>query len=149
MNAYPVTIQAADLRRALDTGLISALMTSAATGYDVKAWDRMRYFYDTQAWLPKNVTLMNRAAFDQLDQPTQASVLRIAAAAEARGWWWSQDRTKWYKEQLAGHGMKVLPPSEALKTGLQQIGERLIAEWLMRASAEGLAVIEAYRKLTM
>jgi TRAP-type C4-dicarboxylate transport system substrate-binding protein len=149
VNAYPVTIQAADLRRALDTGLIGALMTSAATGYDVKAWDRMRYFYDTRAWLPKNVTLVNRAAFDQLDKPTQETLLRIAAAAEARGWWWSQDKTKWYTEQLAGHGMKVLPPSEALRTGLQQIGERLTGEWLMRASAEGRAVIDAYRKLTM
>ena len=124
-------------------------MTSSATGYDAKAWETMTYFYDAQAWLPKNITFMNKAAFDRLDKPTQESVLRIAAAAEARGWWWSQDRTKWYTEQLAGHGMKVSPPSEALRTGLQQIGERLIAEWLMRASAEGLAVIDAYRRLTM
>jgi hypothetical protein len=40
-------------------------MTSAATGYDVKVWDRMGYFYDTRAWIPKNVTLVNRAAFDR------------------------------------------------------------------------------------
>jgi TRAP-type C4-dicarboxylate transport system substrate-binding protein len=57
VNAHPVTIQAADLRRALATGLINALMTSAATGYDVKVWERMGYFYDTRAWIPKNVTL--------------------------------------------------------------------------------------------
>ena len=69
-------------------------MTSVATGYDSKAWDTMSYFYDTQAWLPKNVTFMNKAAFDQLDKPTQESLLRVAAAAEARGWWRSQDRTK-------------------------------------------------------
>jgi TRAP-type C4-dicarboxylate transport system substrate-binding protein len=149
VKAEPVLIEAADLRRAIDTGLISTLMTSAATGYDVKVWDTMRYFYDTRAWLPKNITVVNRAAFDQLDQPTQHSVLKVAAAAEARGWWWSQDKTKWYTEQLSGHGMRVLAPSEALKSGLQQIGERLTAEWLMRASAEGLTVIDAYRRLTM
>jgi TRAP-type transport system periplasmic protein len=51
--------------------------------------------------------------------------------------------------QLVAHGMKVLPPSRALKTGLQQIGERLTGEWLMGAGADGLAVIEAYRKQTM
>ena len=50
MNAEPIPIEAADLRRALDTGLTSMLMTSAATGYDVKVWDRMLYFYDTTAW---------------------------------------------------------------------------------------------------
>jgi TRAP-type C4-dicarboxylate transport system substrate-binding protein len=41
VNAHPVTIQATDLRRALATGLINALMTSAATGYHVKVWGRM------------------------------------------------------------------------------------------------------------
>ena len=149
VEAYPVTIQAADLRQALATGLINALMTSAATGYDVKVWERMGYFYDTRAWIPKNVTLVNKAAFDQLDKPMQEAVLRVAAAAEARGWWWSQDKTKWYTEQLAAHGMKVLPASVALKTGLQEIGERLTGEWLMRSGTDGLAIIDAYRRLTM
>jgi TRAP-type C4-dicarboxylate transport system substrate-binding protein len=74
---------------------------------------------------------------------------RVAATAEARGWWWSQDKAKWYTEQLAAHGMKVLPPGVALKTGLQEIGDRLTKEWLMRAGADGLAIIDAYRRLTM
>jgi len=149
VGAYPVTIQAADLRQALATGLINALMTSGATGYDAKVWESMSYFYDTQAWLPKNVTFVNKATFDQLDKPTQEAVLRVAAAAEARGWWRSQDKTKWYTEQLAAHGMKVLPPSRVLKAGLQQIGERLTGEWLMKAGAGGQAVVDAYRKQTM
>src|SRR5262249_41007282 len=68
VGAYPVTIQAADLSRALATGLINAFMTSGATGYDAKVWESMGYFYDTQAWLPKNVTVVNKAAFDALDQ---------------------------------------------------------------------------------
>ena len=148
VGAYPITIQAADLKQALATGLINAFMTSGATGYDVKAWESMGYFYDTQAWIPKNVTIVNRAAFGQLDKSTQETMLKVAAAAEARGWWRSQDKTKWYTEQLAAHGMKVLPPSRTLKTELQQIGERLTGEWLMRAGADGQAVIEAYRMRT-
>jgi TRAP-type C4-dicarboxylate transport system substrate-binding protein len=147
VGAYPVTIQAADLRQALATGLINAFMTSLATGYDSKAWETMSYFYDTQAWIPKNVTFVNKAAFDQLEKPIQESVLRVAAAAEARGWWRSQDRTKWYGEQLAARGMKVLPPSPALKAGLQQVGEQLTGEWLLKAGADGQAVIDAYKKL--
>jgi TRAP-type C4-dicarboxylate transport system substrate-binding protein len=149
VGAYPVTIQAADLQQALATGLINAFMTSVATGYDTKAWETMTYFYDAQAWIPKNVTFVNKAAFDQLDAPTQGALSRVAAAAEARGWWRSQDRTKWYGEQLAARGMKVLPPSSALKAGLQQVGERLTGEWLVRAGAGGQAVIDAYRKQSM
>jgi TRAP-type C4-dicarboxylate transport system substrate-binding protein len=124
-------------------------MTSSATGYDSKVWESMSFFYDVQAWLPKNITFVNRAAFEQLDKPIQATFLKVAAAAEARGWWRSQDKTKWYMEQLVTNGMKVLPPSQALRTGLQQIGERLTDEWLMRAGADGHAVIEAYRKKEM
>ena len=147
VGAYPVTIQAADLRQALATGLINAFMTSSATGYDTKAWETMSYFYDTQAWLPKNITFVNKAAFDGLDKPTQESLLKVAAATEARGWWRSQDKTKWYGEQLMARGMKVLPPSAALKAGLHQVGERLTGEWLTRAGGDGQAVIDVYRKL--
>jgi TRAP-type C4-dicarboxylate transport system substrate-binding protein len=147
VGAYPVTIQAADLRQALATGLINAFMTSSATGYDTKAWETMTYFYDTQAWLPKNITFVNKAAFERLDKPTQDTVLKVAAAAEVRGWWRSQDKTKWYGEQLMARGMKVLPPSAALKAGLHQVGERLTGEWLTRAGGDGQAVIDVYRKL--
>ena len=32
-------------------------MTSGSTGYDSKAWEyRIDHFYDTQAWIPKNLT---------------------------------------------------------------------------------------------
>ena len=41
VGAYPITIQAADLRQALATNLIGALMTSGATGYDIRVWDKM------------------------------------------------------------------------------------------------------------
>jgi hypothetical protein len=34
-----------------------------------------------------------------------------------------------------------------LKTGLQEIGDRLTKEWLMRGGADGLAIIDAYRRL--
>ncbi len=146
VEAYPVTIQAADLREALATGLINAFMTSVATGVDVKAWESMSYFYDTQAWIPKNVTFVNRAAYDQLDRRTQESMLKVAAAAEARGWLWSQEKTKSYAQQLAAHGMKVSPPSAALKTGLRDIGERLTREWITRAGSDGQTIIDAYRK---
>jgi len=76
VGAYPITIQAADLRQALATNLIGALMTSGATGYDIRVWDKMSYFYDTRSWLPKNVTLVNKIAFDQLDKPTQELLLK-------------------------------------------------------------------------
>ena len=145
VEAFPVTIQAADLPQALATGLINAFMTSATTGYDSKAWETMNYFYDTQAWIPKNVTLVNTAALESLDIGTRSAVLKASAEAETRGWAMSQDKTKWYADQLSAKGMKVLPPSKALKTGLQRIGEQLTDEWLLKAGPDGRTVIAAYR----
>jgi TRAP-type C4-dicarboxylate transport system substrate-binding protein len=147
VGAHPVTVQAADLPRALSTGLINAFMTSSATGYDSKAWETMAYFYDAQAWIPKNVTFVNAAAFEQLDKPTQAALLNAAATAETRGWAMSQQRNRWYTEQLAKNGLKVVQPGDALGSGLRQVGEQLTAEWLRKAGDEGWAVIEAYKKM--
>ncbi|MET0923594.1 MAG: TRAP transporter substrate-binding protein [Xanthobacteraceae bacterium] len=149
VGAYAVTIQAADLPQALATGLINAFMTSSATGYDSKAWEHMTYFYDAQAWIPKNVTLVNKAAFDGLEAPVRQALLNAAAAAEARGWKASEEKTKWYTDQLAARGMKVQPPSPTLKLELQQVGEQLTGEWLKKAGAEGQAVIGAYKSKNM
>ena len=81
-----MTIQAAELPQALATGVVNAFMSSGATGYDSKVWESLTHFYDTQAWMPKNMTFVNKAAFDALDKPTQEAILKAAKTAEERGW---------------------------------------------------------------
>jgi TRAP-type C4-dicarboxylate transport system substrate-binding protein len=146
VGAQPVTIQAAELPQALATGVVNAFMTSGSTGYDSKAWESMTHFYDTQAWIPKNVTFVNKAAFDALDKPTQDAVLKAAAVAEERGWKLAEEKAKWYLEQLKANKMQVLPPPPALKAGLEKVGEQLTADWSKKAGADGEAVIAAYKK---
>ena len=146
VGAQPITIQAAELPQALATGVVNAFMTSGSTGYDSKAWETMTHFYDTQAWIPKNVTFVNKAAFDALDKPTQDAILKAAAVAEERGWKLAEEKAKWYLEQLAANKMKVLPPPPALKAGLEKIGEQLTADWSKKAGPDGEAVIAAYKK---
>jgi TRAP-type C4-dicarboxylate transport system substrate-binding protein len=121
-------------------------MTSGSTGYDSKAWETMTHFYDTQAWIPKNVTFVNKAAFDALDKPTQDAILKAAVVAEERGWKLAEEKAKWYLEQLQANKMKVLPPPPALKAGLEKIGEQLTADWSKKAGSDGEAVITAYKK---
>ena len=146
VGAQPITIQAAELPQALATGVVNAFMTSGSTGYDSKAWESMTHFYDTQAWIPKNVTFVNKAAFDALDKPTQDAILKAATVAEERGWKLAEEKAKWYLEQLTANKMKVLPPPPALKAGLEKIGEQLTADWSKKAGADGEAVIAAYKK---
>jgi TRAP-type C4-dicarboxylate transport system substrate-binding protein len=147
VGAQAVTIQAAELPQALATGVVNAFMTSGSTGYDSKAWETMTYYYNTQAWIPKNITFVNQAAFDALDKSTQEAVLKAAAVAEERGWKMAEEKATWYLVQLEANKMKVLPPSDALKAGLNKIGDQLTADWLKKAGAEGQAVVDAYRKM--
>ena len=145
-GAQPVTVQVAELAQAFATGAVNANITSGSTGYDTKAWEVVKHYYDTQAWLPKNVVFVNKAAFDALDKPTQEALLKCARDAEARGWRVSEEKNKWWLEQLAKNGMTVQPPSPQLKAGFRKIGETMTAEWLRTAGPDGQAIIDAYRK---
>jgi TRAP-type C4-dicarboxylate transport system substrate-binding protein len=146
VGAQPLTIQAAELPQALATGVADSFMSSGATGFDSKVWESLTHFYDTQAWIPNNVTFVNKAAFAALDKPTQEAVLKAAADAEARGRRIADERTNFFLKELAAKGMKVLPPSPAFKEGLAKVGEQLTADWLKKSGAEGATVVEAFKK---
>jgi TRAP-type C4-dicarboxylate transport system substrate-binding protein len=147
VGAQAVTIQAAELPQALATGVVNAFMSSGATGYDSKVWESLTHFYDTQAWIPKNVTVVNKAAFDALDKPTQEAILKAAAKAEQNGWKVWETKTQWYHDEIAKKGMKVLKPSPALADGFRKIGDQLTADWLKKAGADGQKVVDDYKKM--
>ncbi len=147
VGAQPVTVQAAELSQAMATGVIESYMSSGSTGYDTKTYEHIKYWYDTQAWLPKNAVLVNKAAFDALDKPTQAAVMKAGAEAEARGWALSQQKNGEYIDLLKKNGMQILPPSPQLKADLAKVGDTMLKEWLDKAGAEGKAVIDAYKKM--
>ena len=140
-------MQAAELSQAMATGVIESYMSSGSTGYDTKTYEHIKYWYDTQAWLPKNAVLVNKAAFDALDKPTQAAVLKAGADAETRGWALSQQKNGEYIDLLKKNGMQILPPSPQLKADMAKVGDTMLKEWLEKAGAEGQAVVDAYKKM--
>lgn len=146
VGAQPVTVQAAELSQAMATGVVESYMSSGATGVDTKTYEHLKYYYDTQAWLPKNAVIVNKAAFDALDKPTQAAVLKAGADAEARGWAASQKVNTDTLDKLKANGMQVLPPPPALKADMKKAGDTMLKEWLDKAGAEGQALVDAYRK---
>lgn len=146
-GAQPITIQAAELSQALATGKADSFISSGATGVDAKVWEQLTHFYDTQAWLPKDLVMVNKAAFDKLDEATRKIVLEEAAKAEAAGWAESERLAKGFLETLAKNGMKVGPPSAKLAAEYKELGKKLTEEWLAKAGADGKALVEAYRKM--
>jgi TRAP-type transport system periplasmic protein len=147
VGAQPVTVQAAEVSQALATGVIDSYMSSGATGYDSKTYEQLKHFYDTQAWLPKNAVIVNKAAFNALDKPTQAAVLKAAADAETRGWKLSEEKTGWYVDQLRQKGMTIDKPSAQLMADMRKVGNLMLADWLRKAGPDGKKVIDQYRAL--
>jgi TRAP-type C4-dicarboxylate transport system substrate-binding protein len=146
VGAQPVTVQASELSQALATGVVDSYMSSGSTGYDSKTYEHIKNWYNTQAWLPKNAVIMNVAAFNALDKPTQDAVLKAAADAETRGWKLSEEKNQWYVDQLKSKGMNILEPSAQLKGELKKIGDVMLNDWVAKAGADGKAIVDAYRK---
>ena len=147
MGAISTRIEAAELTRAFATGVAEAMITSSSTGYDRKIWEHVEFWYDIQAWVPKNMVIVNAKAWDGLDDAGRKALSDAAAAAEKVGWAEALRLAGWYKEQLAGNGMTVRPPGAALAREFRTLGDTMMAEWLKRAGADGKAVIDAYNAM--
>ncbi len=147
VNAQPVTIQLADLGKALAAGSVDNFLTSSASGVDSKLYEQTKFFYVVNAWLPRNATVVNKKAFEALDKATQEAILTAASAAEERGWAASRSHDAAYVKVLVKNGMTSSLPPEAIYEGFNKIGATMIEEWLKSAGPEGRAIVDAYRKL--
>jgi TRAP-type C4-dicarboxylate transport system substrate-binding protein len=146
MGASPTTVNSGDVPQAFGTGLIEAMITSPATGVDSQAWDFAKYYYDVQAFIPKNVTMVNARAFAKLTPAAQKAVLDAAAAAEKRGWEEARKQTSTLTQTLAKNGMTVGKTPAAIETDLGKIGATMAEEWVKKAGADGKAVIEKAKR---
>jgi TRAP-type C4-dicarboxylate transport system substrate-binding protein len=141
----PVQVEAAELSQALATGVADAFVSSGSTGYDRKVWEQLSYFYDAQAWLPRNTVFANKDAFDALPESSQNCLRSSAMLAQAAGTARSEQLTGWYLAQLAANGMTVQPPGEQLAADLAAIGATMATEWAEAAGADGAALVDAYK----
>lgn len=143
-GAAPTQVENPDIPQAFSTGRVEAMITSPSTGVNSKAWDFLTHYTDIQAWIPKNVVVVNTRSFRRLDDTTQAAVLKAAAAAEARGWNMSRAETEAQTAVLAENGIIVVEPSEELMTGLREIGAQMLENWSAKAGDAGAALLSAY-----
>ena len=146
VGAAPTQIEVPDIAQAFTTGRVEAMLTSPSTGANSKAWDFVEYFTDIQAWVPKNIVVVNKAAFQKLDADVQAAVLEAAKKAEARGWEMSKKETATKIAIMKDNGMNIVTPSKELMDGLQGVAKTMLADWQKAAGKEGEALLKAYNK---
>ncbi len=147
MGAIPTKIEAAEISQAFSAGVADSMISSGSTGYDRKLWEYVNYWYDVQAWLPKNMIVVNKNAWAELDDKTKGIVLGAAAMAESAGWAKAEELSNWYKEQLAANGMTIEAPSDQLKADFVEIGKVLTSEWYEEAGDLGRQVVESFHSM--
>lgn len=145
-GAAPVQVEAPDIPQAFATGQIEAMITSPSTGVNSTAWDFVTHYTPINAWIPKNIVVVNQRAFDRLPESVQTAVMDAAEQAETRGWEMSKAEAEQKTEALAKNGMTISEPSDALKSGLQDIGAEMLENWREKASEAALSILDEVQK---
>ncbi len=145
-GAAPTQVEAADIPQAFSTGQVEAMITSPSTGANTKAWDFVSHYSPINAWVPKNIVVVNKAAFDALDDDVKAIVRKAAAEAEVRGWEMSRQETSLKTAELIENGMIVVEPSDELLSGLKAIGDDMQSAWQESASDDAKAIIASFNQ---
>jgi TRAP-type C4-dicarboxylate transport system substrate-binding protein len=145
-GAIPTQVEVPDIPTAFATNRVESMITSPTTGVDSKVWDFLTHFHHTQAWLPRNVVIVQKEAFDKLPDAEKKAVLAAAKTAEDRGWTMSAGETDTALKTLASNKITIVQPSDALKNGFAGVGKTMTEEWEKAAGADGKALLDAYRK---
>ena len=146
IGGIPATVQSPEIPQAFSTGIIEAMITSPSTGVSSQSWDYVNYYYEVQAWIPKNAVIVNKTVFDALPKKQQDAILQASAVAEKRGWEMSKEETSEKTRILEDNGMQVLGLSAELEKGLDKIRQDMIREWQARAGVVGEKVLDDFYK---
>jgi TRAP-type C4-dicarboxylate transport system substrate-binding protein len=144
VGAQPTTIQVIDLGKAIDAGEFDLMFTSSWTAVDATAWSKMKYYYQVNAWLPKNMVFISRKVFESLDQDSQQKLLTAARVAEERGWLLSRDMDRAYEEQIRAQGVRLATIAPDVRTSLDRVGLTIMREWLRRAGKGEMTLLMRY-----
>lgn len=145
-GAAPVQVEAPDIPQAFATGQVEAMITSPSTGANSSAWDFVTHYTPINAWVPKNIVVVNKRAFRRLPDDVQAAVLAAAETAEARGWDMSKAEAEAKTAVMADNGVVIVEPSAELVAGLQAIGAEMLKGLEAKASEQALSVLGTYKK---
>ncbi|MEX0303642.1 MAG: TRAP transporter substrate-binding protein [Leisingera sp.] len=140
----PVTIEAAEISQAFATGVADSMVSSGSTGYDRKVWESLNYFYEVDAWLPRNYVMVNSDVWSGTSDANKNVIQGCAKLAEYAGNWRAKEYTGFTLQGLRDGGMTVGPASDQMTAELKEIGVTMTNEWLEAAGDEGRAIVDAF-----
>ena len=144
LSAKPVDVPMVDVGKALAEGRMDNMITSALTGVENKVWGQIKYYYEINAWFPKNVVFVRSKAFEALKPEVRSAVVKAAGDAEARGWASSQALAGSATEELRANGVKIerIPPD--VDAEIKRMGEKFSREWVRSVGNEANTIFVPY-----
>ncbi len=130
LGAKPVDVPMVEVGKALAEGRMDNMITSSVTGAENKVWSHIKYYYEINAWFPKNIVFVNAAAYKALPAEQQKAVMAAADKAQTRGWSMSQLANTEATNMLKTNGIKVERIPRDLEVRLKRLGEKFSREWV-------------------
>jgi TRAP-type C4-dicarboxylate transport system substrate-binding protein len=143
----PVSIEAAEISQAFATGVADSMVSSGSTGYDRKVWESLNYFYEVDAWLPRNYVMVNSDVWNGASDANKGVINACAGLAEYAGNWRSKEYTGFTLQGLRDGGMTVGLASDQMVNELKEIGVTMTGEWLEAAGEKGSAIVDAFKAM--
>jgi TRAP-type C4-dicarboxylate transport system substrate-binding protein len=104
----------------------------------------MRFFYEINAWFPKNLVFVNDKAWSALEAPSRDALKAAAAAAELRGWANSAAAAARSMDELRRNGMKIEQVPFLFSRDLQRLGEHFSLDWVKQVGVAANGVFIPY-----
>jgi TRAP-type transport system periplasmic protein len=144
VGTKPVRIETPDLAAAARERKFDLVFTSAAQGIDTKLYETLPYFYQANAWLPRNLLFVNQKTFNALPREQQLSIVKLAGKAEERGWEMSERFAQTSTQALAQAGGKVAPLPPAVRTRLERLGNQIARETVEKSDPQLMVLVSRF-----
>lgn len=144
IGTKPVNIETPELASAAKAGKFDLVFTSAAQGMDTKLAESLPYFYQANAWLPRNLVFINSKVFNTLPRDQQLTLIKLAGKAEERGWSMSEKFAQTTATELGKSGAKVSPLPASIQNKLQRSGNQLASDLLRKSDPALMSVLSDF-----
>jgi TRAP-type transport system periplasmic protein len=144
LGATAVDVPMVEVASALSSGRMDSMISSAVTGAENKVWSHLKYFYEINAWTPKNAVLINRKALAMLTPPEQRAISVASANAEQRGWAVSREVATIAVKTLKDNGIRVERVPMSIEREFARLGERFSKEWIRTAGPAAGELFTSY-----
>jgi TRAP-type C4-dicarboxylate transport system substrate-binding protein len=149
-GAVPVQMSWGDLLPQLQTGGVTMVHTSNATGTSGRLWEHIRHYTDIGMALPLNAATINKDNFAKLAPELREAIRSAAKETEQHARVTLTEQSKKDDAAMIANGVTIRQVSEvdpSVRTQLQTLGKPILDNWLQKAGANGRAVLTEYRRI--